>query len=298
MNLARNHVLPFVVRARFGPSAIKGSCMANPSGEESAGAKPDTSSEAALSYPPQPEDRIEAALRDIEPVISDAPEARSDRLAVEQDWLITALRNRGHVAAAAGWAIERAIQMGWFTREYRQLPSYAMEYNGIRNEGGFRTVAVLVTTPKLWLGCYADKRAAHDTLRANLPAALREGKIDKPDLKRLADDRQDSAGARPVEPATGADDVVCSTDFRSVRWFGALYSFTPKQAPVVRLLVENFRAGTPDVGDETLLLAVDPEAPPARLSTLFRDHAAWGTMIVAGGSKGTHRLRKPAEENP
>jgi hypothetical protein len=79
-------------------------------------------------------------------------------------------------------------------------------------------------------------------------------------------------------------------DFRSVRWRGQSYSFTAKQAPAVKLLWQNYHQGTPDVGDETLLLAVDPEAPPANLRTLFRDHPAWGTMIVAGGSKGTHRL--------
>jgi hypothetical protein len=69
-----------------------------------------------------------------------------------------------------------------------------------------------------------------------------------------------------------------------------MYSFTVNQAPVVRLLYQNWQAGTPDVGDETLLAEVDPAAPPARLSTLFRAHPAWGTMIVPGGSKGTHRL--------
>jgi hypothetical protein len=92
------------------------------------------------------------------------------------------------------------------------------------------------------------------------------------------------------------DEVKHSDDFRSVRWFGTTYSFTTKQAPVVDLLYKHWRAGTPDVGDETLLLSVDPEAPPARLSTLFRDHPAWGTMIVAGGSKGTHRLTTREKE--
>jgi hypothetical protein len=94
-----------------------------------------------------------------------------------------------------------------------------------------------------------------------------------------------------------ASDAVHSTDFRSVRWFGSGYSFTANQAAVVKLLFENWKSRTPDVGDETLLLAVDPEAPPARLSTLFRDHPAWGAMIVAGGTKGTHRLAEPDDKN-
>jgi hypothetical protein len=85
-------------------------------------------------------------------------------------------------------------------------------------------------------------------------------------------------------------DVAHSPDFRSVRWFGATYSFTANQAPVVKLLFDNWQAGTPDCGDETLLNTVDAASPPARLNVLFRDHPAWGTMIVEGGSKGTHRL--------
>jgi hypothetical protein len=98
----------------------------------------------------------------------------------------------------------------------------------------------------------------------------------------------DEAEANPTE-----SDVAHSIDFRSMRWSGTVYSFTANQAPVVRLLYEHWQGGTPDVGDETLLFSVDPEAPPARLSTLFRNHPAWGTMIVAGGSKGTHRLSTP-----
>ena len=93
------------------------------------------------------------------------------------------------------------------------------------------------------------------------------------------------------------DEVKHSTDFRSVRWFGTVYSFTVNQAPVVRMLYEHWQAGTPDVSDETLLSSVDPEAPPARLSTLFRDHPAWGKMIVPGGSKGTHQLTTREKEN-
>ncbi|TWU06881.1 hypothetical protein CA54_52830 [Symmachiella macrocystis] len=110
------------------------------------------------------------------------------------------------------------------------------------------------------------------------------------------DETADDNGQPPVARTLGAGGEpsgAASTDFRSMWWGGNLYSFTVNQAPVMRLLYENWKAGTPDVGDETLLLAVDPEAPPARLSTLFRDHCAWGTLIVPGGSKGSHRLAEP-----
>ena len=91
--------------------------------------------------------------------------------------------------------------------------------------------------------------------------------------------------------------VSHSTDFRSVRWGENNYSFTANQAPVVRLLYKNWMNRTPDVADETLLMAADHEAPPERLNVLFRDHPAWNTLIVPGGSKGAHRLADPPENN-
>ena len=86
-----------------------------------------------------------------------------------------------------------------------------------------------------------------------------------------------------------------SDGWRSVRWYGTTYSFTVNQARVVEPLWKAWEQRTPDVGDETLLIAVDHESPPANLRNLFRTHAAWGTMIVAGGSKGSHRLAEPAK---
>jgi hypothetical protein len=101
-----------------------------------------------------------------------------------------------------------------------------------------------------------------------------------------------------LRPVIGESDlpvtIAHSPDFRSVRWADEEFSFTVNQAPVVRLLHENWQSGTPDVGDETLLSEVDPEAPPARLSVLFRDHPAWGTLIVSGGTKGSHRFTDPS----
>jgi hypothetical protein len=97
-----------------------------------------------------------------------------------------------------------------------------------------------------------------------------------------------------MPPDSEANDTTAKTahspDFRSVKWFGNDFGFTANQAAVVRVLWHAWAQGTPDVGDETVLAAVDEQAPPARLNTLFRDHPAWGTMIVAGTTKGTHRL--------
>jgi hypothetical protein len=102
----------------------------------------------------------------------------------------------------------------------------------------------------------------------------------------------DTADATRAESAKQTE-TAHSEDFRSVRWFGETYSFTAKQAPVVRLLWEHWAKGTPDVGDETLLLAVDHEWPPASIRHLFRGHPAWKTLIIAGANRGTHRLADP-----
>jgi hypothetical protein len=87
--------------------------------------------------------------------------------------------------------------------------------------------------------------------------------------------------------------VAHSEDFRSVRWFGTAYNFTPTQATCVRILWEAWARGTPDVGHQTILNAARSDS--ARLREVFNKgkHPAWGTMI-ASHSKGTCRLAEPA----
>ena len=84
-----------------------------------------------------------------------------------------------------------------------------------------------------------------------------------------------------------------SPDFRSVKWYGETYSFTASQAAVVRVLWEAWKQGTPDVGNQTLAAAVDEADKDRSVRDLFRDNPAWNSMIVAGGSKGSHRLAEP-----
>ena len=83
-----------------------------------------------------------------------------------------------------------------------------------------------------------------------------------------------------------------SSDFRSVCWGAQQFAFTPTQAPIVKLLVENWQNGTPDVGSEYLLENVD--SPQSRLVDVFRNCKAWGTMIIDGATKGTKRIADPA----
>lgn len=97
--------------------------------------------------------------------------------------------------------------------------------------------------------------------------------------------------ARSGEPAPKmTSSAMHSPDFRSVCWYGQTYTFTPSQAACVKVLCESWERNCPDVGDATLLEAA--ECDTKRLDHLFRDHRAWGAMIVKGRVKGTHRLRE------
>lgn len=93
-----------------------------------------------------------------------------------------------------------------------------------------------------------------------------------------------------------ADAPTHSDDFRSINWFGKVYYFTANRASVIRVLWQNWKRGTPEVGSETLLDAVDPQAPPNSLRNLFRNDPALDVLIVPGSTKGSYRLAEP--KNP
>jgi len=86
-------------------------------------------------------------------------------------------------------------------------------------------------------------------------------------------------------------------DFRSVVWNNVNYSFTAAQSHCVRDLWIAWKNGTPDVGDETLVEVSGSAMSNPKLAYIFRDNPAWGTMIVEGSTKGTHRLAEPGKSD-
>lgn len=98
------------------------------------------------------------------------------------------------------------------------------------------------------------------------------------------------AAHRPDDkPEAAGSGVVHSTDFRSIRWFGVLYTFTTTQAACVKVLWQNWEQGTPVISEVTIL----DEAGSAghRLRDVFDkgNHPALGTMITSAG-KGAFQL--------
>jgi hypothetical protein len=99
----------------------------------------------------------------------------------------------------------------------------------------------------------------------------------------------DKGQANFVPPAGESGKTAHSPDFRSVSWFGECHSFTGKQAECVRVLWKAWEQGTFDVGEKTVL--AEAESDTTRLANLFKDHAAFGRMIVRGTTRGTFRLQ-------
>lgn len=88
-----------------------------------------------------------------------------------------------------------------------------------------------------------------------------------------------------------------SPDFVTVRWEGeALPPFTPLQAACVRVLWEAWMRRTPAISLEAIREAAGSAADRFRVDVTFRDHPAWGKMIVRVG-KGRYRLAGEPPEN-
>ncbi|HEY7315215.1 MAG TPA: hypothetical protein VH643_38135 [Gemmataceae bacterium] len=96
---------------------------------------------------------------------------------------------------------------------------------------------------------------------------------------------------RPLQPSLDATEARHSEDFRWVKWFGTVFTFTPVQAACVRVLWEAWQHQTPEVGQETILMKAGAESK--RLSDIFKRHAAWRTMIVPGSTRGAYMLAQP-----
>lgn len=105
--------------------------------------------------------------------------------------------------------------------------------------------------------------------------------LDRSDLLSLHDAM--ASGQRGLNPGFDHSD-----DFRSVWAVGREFSFTPRQAEVVKILYRAHRnraseVGWPDIRDQL-------ESYPQRMRDIFKRSDAWGTLIVPGKTRGSYRL--------
>lgn len=99
---------------------------------------------------------------------------------------------------------------------------------------------------------------------------------------------QQPADASPPKPPETARH---SADFTSVHWYGDDHEFTANQAKCVGLLWQAWENGTPSLRGDYMLAEAD--VSQSRFDLVFRGHAAWGTMIVPSGVKGSYKLSPP-----
>jgi hypothetical protein len=80
-----------------------------------------------------------------------------------------------------------------------------------------------------------------------------------------------------------------SADYRSIKYKGVPYSLTRNQSTIVRLLHDAYLNGTPALGGDALLSAI--EAETSRVRDSFKGSLLWGNLIVSNRSpRGTYRL--------
>ena len=110
---------------------------------------------------------------------------------------------------------------------------------------------------------------------------------------------QDAAGivVTLTDPKPDPTRASYGLDCRSVNWYGMLYHFSPTQAACVKVLIEHYKHGVPELGESTILTSEWVDSSQQRLASVFDNgrHLAWGTMIKPGSTKGTFRLAKPGE---
>jgi 7-cyano-7-deazaguanine synthase in queuosine biosynthesis len=91
-----------------------------------------------------------------------------------------------------------------------------------------------------------------------------------------------------AQAGTGAGaDFLPSDDYRSAKWQGWEYTFTPRQAKVVKMLHQVWRAGVPTMSWNQIKERLN--SYPERMSDIFKKSPAWGTLVIEVG-RGLYRL--------
>ena len=80
-----------------------------------------------------------------------------------------------------------------------------------------------------------------------------------------------------------------SSDYRSITYKGAPYRLTRNQSTIIRMLHEAYLKGTPALGRDVLLSAIEAETSRVRDSFKSRPQL-WNTLIIGGGARGTYQL--------
>jgi hypothetical protein len=117
-------------------------------------------------------------------------------------------------------------------------------------------------------------RSAREASPSTIASAHERGAVVHPELASLCLNQSE-----PVEVAP---------DFCWLRYQGVTYEFTPGQRGVIRELVKDWQIDGAGLSEAYLMDRAGQK--DGALRNLFRDHPAWGTLIVKGGSRDVFKL--------
>jgi hypothetical protein len=152
---------------------------------------------------------------------------------------------------------------------------------------GLPTEPVDGTQPEIMAGQLDKIRTGAERIKAILTACLEE---QAPDAGGIV--------LTLTDPKPDPTRVSYSVDCRCVNWYGTIHTFTPTQAACVKVLIEHFRGGIPEVGEDGILTCEWVDTSQKQLVYVFGNgkHSAWGTMIVPGSKKGMFCLAVQRKE--
>jgi hypothetical protein len=118
-------------------------------------------------------------------------------------------------------------------------------------------------------------------------------KLKEPDGREAPADKQPAA--LPTKPASSQEQPTDhGEDFTWVKWFGETYRFAfGNQSRSIALLWKDWEKDGLGLHEKTIGESVGSASDSFRLSDTFKDHPAWGSLIVRGDRKGIYRLKKP-----
>jgi predicted Rdx family selenoprotein len=164
-----------------------------------------------------------------------------------------------------------------------QLPDLLLRAAGFRD-----MERQLTKRGEVELKAYLPERCASLTVTASVCQQVQE-KVRSRWMQALRGRKTSSVAVdtAPVAESERTQEFKFSSDGRSLNWNGKQHALTPQQAQIIQVLHEHYESGTPDVGDQYIL--VELGTSNSRLRDTFRDCPLWNTLIVSK-KKGTHRL--------
>ena len=86
----------------------------------------------------------------------------------------------------------------------------------------------------------------------------------------------------------GNAEFIPAPDFASIIWKGEVYSLSPRQAKVIKILKEQYDKGPPELSEQYIMEKLG--TPSSNLKDTFRKSDLWKKLVIPGKKKGNFKL--------